>query len=72
VPTFTLSTIPKGVTVQITRPDTFIWRDGVRIARRGHSDTNQGRPWVSLEPGWVVSDVARNKISIQYVAPTLQ
>jgi hypothetical protein len=32
----------------------FVIFDGVKIARRGHPGTLQGRTWVSLEPGFVV------------------
>jgi hypothetical protein len=35
--------------------------DGVRIAQRGLPGSPQAKTWVSLEPGWKVTDVKDNK-----------
>jgi hypothetical protein len=36
--------------------DVFVVYDGVRIAKRGEPGTPQAGKWVSLEPGYTVSD----------------
>jgi hypothetical protein len=36
--------------------DVFVIYDGKRIAKRGDPDTPQAGTWVSIEPGYTVSD----------------
>jgi hypothetical protein len=36
--------------------DVFVVYDGVRIAKRGEPGTLQAGTWVSVEPGYTVSD----------------
>lgn len=46
----------RGVIIECEGNDIFIIYDGVRIAKRGHPGTSQGKTWISLEPGWSVRD----------------
>ena len=36
--------------------DIFIVIDGVRVAKRGHSNTAETSTWVKLVPGWGIRD----------------
>jgi hypothetical protein len=40
-----------------TGEDIFVVKDGVLIAKRGRPGTPQAGTWVSLEPGWSVTDI---------------
>jgi hypothetical protein len=41
----------------------FVVIDGIRVAQRGEPGTRHAKTWVSIEPGWVVFDVAADKRS---------
>jgi hypothetical protein len=59
---------PKAVHGKIvfTESDVFVEFDGLRIAKRGHPDTEHAGTWISLEPGWVVySSASRSSITAQ-------
>jgi hypothetical protein len=49
---------PRDIDVRMVKDkqDFFVVVDGVRIARRGYPNTPQVGTWVSLEPGWEVTD----------------
>jgi hypothetical protein len=42
----------------------FIVIDGIKVAQRGEPGTRHAKTWVSIEPGWVVFDVAADMRSI--------
>jgi hypothetical protein len=45
----------------------FVLIDGVKIAKRGASNTPQAKTWILLEPGWIVRDVHNgNAIEVRY------
>ena len=46
--------------------DLFVVFDGMKIARRGYPDSPQAKTWVSLEPGWAVTDTSPNEIAITF------
>jgi hypothetical protein len=44
--------------------------DGLKIARRGYSDTPEAGTWVPIEPGWEVKDVlGGDEIWVRYTNP---
>jgi hypothetical protein len=45
-----------SVKIEKTAKDVFVVVDGVRVARRGYSGSQQVGAWVSIEPGWEVMD----------------
>ena len=51
-----LDVLDDGFQTVMEGRDIFIVKDGVKIARRGHPGTSQPKTWVSLEPGWTVTD----------------
>ena len=53
--------------------DLFIELGGVRIAKRGHPGTPQARTWISLEPGFVVTDTKGGKgLTVEFRPPVQQ
>jgi hypothetical protein len=45
----------------------FVLIDGVKIAKRGASDTVQAAAWILLEPDWTVRDVDHGSaIEVRY------
>jgi hypothetical protein len=54
-------------TINFTGSDVFVEYKGLRIAKRGHPDTEHAGTWISLEPGYVVySDENHDHITIEY------
>lgn len=47
--------------------DLFLVFKGVRIAKRGHADTEHAGQWISLEPGFTVySPPDHSSITVEY------
>jgi hypothetical protein len=57
----------RRATSQSWTEDVFVVLDGVQIAKRGHPGTLRAGTWISLEPGWSVSDnVESNKLTVTF------
>jgi hypothetical protein len=55
------------VSINFTGSDVFVEVDGVRVAKRGHADTEHAGTWISLEPGFVVySSADHSEITVEY------
>jgi hypothetical protein len=52
--------------------DIFIEVNGVKIAKRGKPGTAQADTWISLEPGWTVSDSDTHSLEIAHDGVPLQ
>ena len=46
--------------------DLFIEFKGVRIAKRGQPGTPQAKTWISLWPGYRVSDLSRDELVVEF------
>jgi len=46
--------------------DLFVVFNGMKIARRGYPDSPQAKTWVSLEPGYVVTDISPTEINVEF------
>lgn len=52
--------------------DIFVEVNGVKIAKRGRPGTAQAGAWISLEPGWTVSDSGTHSLEIAHDGVPLQ
>jgi hypothetical protein len=48
--------IQRGPIIECGGNDIFRIYEGIKIAKRGHPGTPQGKIWIALEPGWSVRD----------------
>jgi hypothetical protein len=47
--------------------DVFVLVDGLKIPKRGLTDTPHAKSWIMLEPAWTVRDVGGGKaIEVSY------
>jgi hypothetical protein len=56
------------VEIQSDGKELFVVADGEKIAKRGKPGTPQAGTWVSLEPGWTVTDLPGGAIEVAHNA----
>ncbi len=61
-----------NVTMVNDGDDIFIEVNGAKIAKRGKPGTPQAGTWISLEPGWTVSDSGTHSLEIAHDGVPLQ
>jgi hypothetical protein len=67
-------TVEQGANVTMVNDghDIFVEVNGVKIAKRGKPGTAQAGAWISLEPGWTVSDSGMHSLEIAHDGVPLQ